>query len=482
MKRLLAFVVATFIFALLAGSEPSRAQSLPEQAAKEPAVPEPGKEKAQPGKEKAAKEAAVPLDPRAAGVLYQEANDYLRQKFLEFNEKKLGYDPKLEAQTRQEQKDLAARHTATLIERGTVKGDDLYFLGMLHYLAGNADATLETLRRFLSSERDKSGEKSQMARRVFVTEAAKKNLLAEAEAMLVEYTKHEPQTADDRYVLENLLTAVYMKASDYEHAAPHAQQMLNAARAASIKATDIYRRDEMLLNASALLAEIDLKLKKTDEAVSVLQDLRRMAMTFPSGNLYRMATRRVSGMAPSSELAKLFDQIPESTKQPPNIVAKEWIDQKPAKLSELRGRVVLLDFWAPWCGPCRATFPKLQKWHESYSDKGLVIVGVTNFFGHAEGRSLSPDAELKYLKEFKKKNRLPYGFAVADSHENDLNYGVFAIPTTFLLDRRGVVRFISVGTGEADALVLGKMIRKLLEEPVRATGAQTGGNGDSVKQ
>ena len=88
---------------------------------------------------------------------------------------------------------------------------------------------------------------------------------------------------------QNLLVAVQMKATDYEKAAPHAREMLSAARAASLKATDVYRRDEMLLNASALLAEINVKLKKNDEAVSVLQDLRRLAMTFPSGNLYRIS-------------------------------------------------------------------------------------------------------------------------------------------------------------------------------------------------
>ena len=59
-----------------------------------------------------------------------------------------------------------------------------------------------------------------------------------------------------------------------------------------------------------------------------------------------------------------------------------------------------------------------------------------------------------------------YGFAIADSHANDLNYGVFSIPMSFLIDRRGVLRFISMGADDAEITALGKMIKKLMEEPL----------------
>ena len=92
---------------------------------------------------------------------------------------------------------------------------------------------------------------------------------------------------------------------------------------------------------------------------------------------------------------------------PKEIIVKDWIDQQPTKLADLRGEVVLIDFWAPWCGPCRATFPRLRQWQEKYKAKGLVILGITDFEGQAEGKTLTPAQELDYLRDFKKKFSLP---------------------------------------------------------------------------
>jgi thiol-disulfide isomerase/thioredoxin len=405
-------------------------------------------------------------DERSSQQLFEDANGYLGRKYREFNKQNLPYDAKLEARTKQEQQELAVRNAATLQSRKTLEPADRYYLGLLHHLAGNGDAALETMRQFLKD--DAGGHQQQNARNVVVLYAVKKNLLPEAETTLSAYRRHQPRDPDELYKLELLLADAYLRAKEYRPAVDHAEKMLEAAKEFALKRKrEVYRRDELLLKSSLLLAEAYNKTDQKERALNTVEELRRMAVRLPSGNLYKRATIGLMNMFPGTDIRKIFDDSLIAAKDlPPDVTGNQWIDQEPIKLADLRGRVVLLDFWAHWCGPCRYTFPKLARWNDTYKDKGLVILGVTNYTGYGDGKRLEKNEEIGFLREFKKRNRLGYGFVVADSSVNDFNYGVFSIPMSFLIDRKGSLRFIAAGASEPEIAALGVMLKKLMEEPV----------------
>jgi thiol-disulfide isomerase/thioredoxin len=93
-------------------------------------------------------------------------------------------------------------------------------------------------------------------------------------------------------------------------------------------------------------------------------------------------------------------------------------------LASLRGKVVLIDFWATWCGPCVASIPHLIKLHEQFASKGLVIIG------HTDGSS-------KDVKGFIAKKKIPYVISVGDKI-GDM-YGVTGIPDVVLIDTDGKI-------------------------------------------
>lgn len=108
-------------------------------------------------------------------------------------------------------------------------------------------------------------------------------------------------------------------------------------------------------------------------------------------------------------------------------------------LADLRGRVVLLDFWATWCGPCRTTLPKLNAWHKAYASRGLAIVGLS---------SEDADAIAPMVAE----EKLEYVIGRDDKAAAARAYKASALPMLVVVDRGGVVRYVTLGAGNLDAL------------------------------
>ncbi|HEX8722572.1 MAG TPA: TlpA disulfide reductase family protein [Pyrinomonadaceae bacterium] len=406
--------------------------------------------------------AAAPAD--GARALYEEADGYVERKFQEFRRKELPYDAALAEKTRQEQRDLALRNAAKIDARATPRGTDLYYAGLLYALADKGEQSAGAMRSFLGDPGAATPDLLQAARSVLAQQAARLGLMDEAEGALADYAKAEPRKVAELHRVNLALAAAYSKRGDYARAAPRAADAYAAAlEYARAAAANPAQRDATLYDTGAYYVTALLKANRRPEALRVIQELRGRAVALASARLYRQATVLLLGQGARLDVPPEVADAAHAT--PHEIEAVEWIDQAPVRLADLRGKVVLLDFWATWCVPCQVTIPKLNALHRKYKERGLVILGVTDFEGNVQGRPASRAEETAFLRRFKRERGIAYGFAVeGEAKGTALGYGVFSIPTAVLIDRRGRARFITVSSNEDEAQLLSKMVAKLLDE------------------
>lgn len=115
-----------------------------------------------------------------------------------------------------------------------------------------------------------------------------------------------------------------------------------------------------------------------------------------------------------------------TAKQPSPAWELKDLDGKSVKSSDFAGKVVILDFWATWCGPCRMEIPGFIELQKQYADKGLVVIGV----------SLDQDGA-SAVKPFIEKMGINYPIALGDEAVVSAFGGIEGIPTTFIIDRAG---------------------------------------------
>ena len=119
-------------------------------------------------------------------------------------------------------------------------------------------------------------------------------------------------------------------------------------------------------------------------------------------------------------------------KQAPEFVRKD-LNGKKLDLAALRGKVVLLNFWATWCASCQLEMPRFVQWQNQYGPRGLQIIGI----------SMDDDPEL--ARKITAKLKLNYPVAMGDEKIGELYGGILGLPVTFLIDRNGEIREVYRG-------------------------------------
>jgi cytochrome c biogenesis protein CcmG/thiol:disulfide interchange protein DsbE len=123
----------------------------------------------------------------------------------------------------------------------------------------------------------------------------------------------------------------------------------------------------------------------------------------------------------------------QAKKTAPNFTLKD-IDGRPVKLSDFRGKIVLLNFWATWCGPCKVEIPWFIEFEQKYKDRGLVVIGVSM---DEEGWSV--------VKPYVADRRINYRIVVGTEKVGQAYGGVESLPTSFIIDKEG--RIVSTHVG-----------------------------------
>jgi len=203
------------------------------------------------------------------------------------------------------------------------------------------------------------------------------------------------------------------------------------------------------------LGDIYREIGQYDNATQAL--LNAIALDSPMKSMFQSRLATVYGLAGKPELAEKMrvESIPEASRTGKDAIdfTLQDLSGKRVRLSDFKGRTVILDFWATWCGPCVAEIPKLEALHRKYKEKGLVVIGMNTESDHAKVKD--------YVRD-----KISYP-VLLDVEGKAKEYGVQGLPTKIYIDTEGKIRYRDLGFMPGKEKEMEDKIEKLLQETQR---------------
>lgn len=235
------------------------------------------------------------------------------------------------------------------------------------------------------------------------------------------------------------------------------QDRLTEARAAPL---DVPFRERVLLGLT--LTDLYVAVDSRQRAQSLLANEVAFAEEILAGTMQFGSPDQIhAASAGCLQLRDRAAQIDLLGRPAPDLEAVEWLHGTPTTLVAQRGRVVVLEFWAPWCRSCTALFPYFRDLHVRYAAQGLTILALTNFRNH-EGAE-PPDQRARdreLIRQAIHEHAVDFAVGIAPDERLRTRYGANGIPTFAVIDRDG---YVQLASSKPDKTALEGLIARLLE-------------------
>lgn len=127
-------------------------------------------------------------------------------------------------------------------------------------------------------------------------------------------------------------------------------------------------------------------------------------------------------------------------KPAPDIANPTWLNSAPLRMSDLRGKVVMVEFWTFGCYNCRNVEPYVKEWHRQFADQGFVVIGV-------HSPEFSHEREVENVKRYLKEHDIRFPVPIDNEFSTWNRYGNRYWPAMYLIDKRGIIRYVKIGEG-----------------------------------